>query len=141
MVVDRRLMDTYLAELDRWVRLLEEERGRSVAELEADPVRAYGVQHLLQICIETLVNCANHLSSECGLRVPRNQAESFRNLQAAGAVDAETADTLVQMARFRNLVVHRYWQVDLRRVHAILQDHLEDFRSAARQIHEFVDKQ
>lgn len=140
MVVDRRLVQSYLADLDRYLRLLETERQRALAELTADPVRAYGVQHLLQICIETLVNLANHLCSECGLPVPRSYAESFRNLEQQGIVQPATASTLVQMTRFRNLIVHRYWEVDMGRVYVILQDHLDDIRAAAAEISHYLDQ-
>lgn len=135
LVVNRSLMDAHLADLDRHVAMLERERGKSAAGFAADPIRALGVQHGLQICIETVANMANHLSAECGFGAARSYVETFQNLQRGGVVrDAELASRLVQMARFRNLVVHRYWDVDMDRVLDILENHLEDFRAVARDI-------
>lgn len=34
---------------------------------------------------------------------------------------------MIPMARFRNLLVHQYGQVDDRRLHRILQTNLDDF--------------
>lgn len=38
------------------------------------------------------------------------------------------------MTRFRNLVVHLYWQVDNRRVYQILQDNLGDLAAFRQQV-------
>ena len=35
------------------------------------------------------------------------------------------------MAKFRNLLVHVYWQVDYRRVHAVMRENLGDLRAFA----------
>lgn len=139
MVVDRRLVDHHLADLERHVRLLEEERGRPRGEIEADPVRAAGVQHLLQIAVETVSNLANHLAAECGWETPRSYVDSLANLHRHGVVrEAGLARRLEQMARFRNLVVHRYWEVDMGEVYRILQDHLDDFREVAEAVRRYL---
>jgi uncharacterized protein YutE (UPF0331/DUF86 family) len=47
-------------------------------------------------------------------------------------VPENLAQNLVNMARFRNLLVHLYWKVNDERLYEILQSHLQD-------IEEFVD--
>lgn len=42
------------------------------------------------------------------------------------------------MARFRNLVVHRYWKVDLKEVYRLLQEHLGDLTEAGRAVAAFL---
>ena len=139
MVVDRRTVDTHLQELEEAVRLLRQEAGRSLEELVADPVRAFGVQHLLQISIEGLANVANHLAAECGWETPRSYLASFANLSRHGIItEAGLAERLEQMARFRNLVVHRYWKVEMHEVYRILQEHLGDLTATGAAIARFL---
>ena len=38
------------------------------------------------------------------------------------------------MARFRNLLVHKYWDVDYARVYDVLREHLGDLREFVRAI-------
>lgn len=44
------------------------------------------------------------------------------------------------MSRFRNLIVHRYWDVDYGRVHQTLQSSLEDFARYARAVLSYLDQ-
>jgi uncharacterized protein YutE (UPF0331/DUF86 family) len=139
LVVDRRTIDVHLQELETAVRLLRQEAARTLEQLMEDPVRAFGVQHLLQISIEGLANISNHLAAECGWETPRSYLASFANLHRHGVVpDAELAERLEQMARFRNLVVHRYWKVDMAEVYRILQHHLADLTAAGEAVARYL---
>ncbi len=42
--------------------------------------------------------------------------------------DSDFCDTLVQMAKFRNRLVHLYWQIDDVQVLEIIQSRLDDFK-------------
>ena len=43
------------------------------------------------------------------------------------------------MAKFRNLLVHVYWKVDYRQVHAAMRENLEDLRAFAGEIVALLD--
>ncbi len=66
-----------------------------------------------------------HICSADGLGVPSTYAESFDYLERERIVDSSLSDDLRAMARFRNLVVHAY--ADVERVYEILTTRLKDF--------------
>jgi hypothetical protein len=66
---------------------------------------------------------ATVISSE-GYEPPGSYADIFRVLRDEGSVDEELAERLVAMARFRNLLVHAYADVDEDRVLRILHTSL-----------------
>jgi uncharacterized protein YutE (UPF0331/DUF86 family) len=43
------------------------------------------------------------------------------------------------MAKFRNVLVHLYLEVDLRRVYRYLQENLDDFEAFARYVGEWLE--
>jgi uncharacterized protein YutE (UPF0331/DUF86 family) len=45
------------------------------------------------------------------------------------------------MARFRNILVHRYWQVEPERVLRYARENLEDFEGFLRSVGQFVGQQ
>ena len=47
-----------------------------------------------------------------GFRTPEDYADTFKVLSERGAFDEEFTKTLSQMARFRNRLVHIYWEID-----------------------------
>jgi hypothetical protein len=77
------------------------------------------------------------LSNEV-IGVPATSQEAIELLRDVGVFPATFADTLVQMARFRNLLVQIYAQVDIERVYDHLQSHLDDFGQCAQYVLQFL---
>ena len=58
--------------------------------------------------------------------------------EEAGAFDREFADRLMEMARFRNRLVHFYFKVDDALVRKILEESLADLDRFSRDFRRFV---
>jgi uncharacterized protein YutE (UPF0331/DUF86 family) len=93
----------------------------------ADERNLLAVMHLLLIAIEATAAICTHLAAKTAERAPDSYADCFDWLHAEGKVDDELAARLIQMARFRNPLVHRYWNVDSTRVLAYARQNLGDF--------------
>ena len=92
----------------------------------------------LLIAIEAALQICFHVSAQRLHRVPAENAECFGMLGEAGMLDAELVENLQRMARFRNVLIHRYWEVDYVRVYDILQEHLDDLRRFVQVIAELL---
>ena len=123
-------------------------RGRDLAAFAeltaeqylADPRGVYASKYLLLTGIEDALAVANHVIASEGYRAPADYADAFRSLHQAGVLGADLAERLEGMARFRNLLVHQYDDVDDRRVHGIMRQDLEDLdRFAAAVLQAFPD--
>jgi uncharacterized protein YutE (UPF0331/DUF86 family) len=62
-------------------------------------------------------------------RAPASYAECFEGLRGLDVVDDQLSGRLVQMAPFRNLLVHRYWVVEPERVLRYARENLGDFEA------------
>lgn len=82
----------------------------------------------LLIAIEAALQICFHVSAQKLQRAPESYSDCFGLLHEAGFLSRSLAHDLQQMARFRNMLVHTYWEVDYERVYEILQGHLEDLR-------------
>lgn len=125
-MVDPQKARTLLAHYRRYRRYLDELAQRSDDELRADFVAMGAVQHYLLLLIETILDLAGHLISSEGWDPPRSYADTFRVVRDEGLVPADLADRLMAMARFRNVLVHLYADVDQDRVLGALRQSLED---------------
>ena len=70
----------------------------------------------------------NHIISRNGYRVPEDYGDTFRVMGEVGALDTDFSDDLRNMAKFRNRLVHLYWEVDDLQLYEILQNRLVDFK-------------
>jgi uncharacterized protein YutE (UPF0331/DUF86 family) len=74
------------------------------------------VLHLWQ-ATQIVIDLAVSACVALGLGSPPTYGDAFRMLGDEGVIDDELAARLVRAAGFRNVVVHAYADLDLRRVH------------------------
>ncbi len=79
------------------------------------------------IAIEAVVDICNHIISKNAFRLPNDYADTFNVLGEKDLIDKDLVIRLKNMARFRNRLVHIYWNVDDKAVYEILQSDLDDF--------------
>ncbi|MCL4303199.1 MAG: DUF86 domain-containing protein [Anaerolineae bacterium] len=111
------------------------------ADFFADERNLYTVMHLLLICIEAVAGICNHLLAKTAREAPASYAECFEGLRELDILDEPLQNHLIQMARFRNILVHRYWQVEPERVLRYARENLDDFDNYLHQIGQFVGRQ
>ena len=96
-----------------------------------DEIRQASVERFFQLAIESCLNIGNRLLSlfqfEIPVETPETYADIFKGMQKLGIVDEKFAERLVRMAKFRNVLVHLYWEIDRKEIYRMLQKNLEDF--------------
>jgi uncharacterized protein YutE (UPF0331/DUF86 family) len=85
----------------------------------------------LLTAIEAALNLCFHVAAKKLRRVPEEYAQCFSFLAEANLISHTLAERLAAMARFRNLLVHLYWNVDYGQVYDILSNNLEDLETFA----------
>ena len=139
---DRYFIEDSLGALEDNLAFLVEVSGRPRDEFVGSREACYSAAYALMICIESVAGIAAHLIASTTSSKPGGMASSFEVLRAEGILTSDQlVSNLVQMSRFRNLIVHRYWKVDYETVYNILKDHLEDFREFAQQVLEYADRE
>jgi uncharacterized protein YutE (UPF0331/DUF86 family) len=109
-------------------------------EFFADERNLYTIMHLLLICIEAVGSICNHLLAKTAYKAPASYSECFEGLRELNILDESLQDNLIQMARFRNILVHRYWQVDSDQVLRYARKNLADFENYLYSIGQFVGR-
>ncbi|CAA9231275.1 MAG: hypothetical protein AVDCRST_MAG77-1025 [uncultured Chloroflexi bacterium] len=97
------------------------------AQFTADFVLLGSAKYYLMTAIEACLDLAQHVIARRGWRTPNSYADTFDVLAEHGLVPADFLPRLRSMARFRNRLVHLYWDVDPQTLYALLQSNLGDF--------------
>lgn len=124
--------------VDRNLRKLD---GLDFSELEDDFWMQQAVKHTLQEVIEACIDIANHIIASQGFERPDEYRGYFRVLGDEGVIERDLADRLGDMAGFRNILVHRYADVDMDKVHSILRNDLTDVEDFVAQVHDWVQRE
>ncbi len=130
-MVDKPKLDQMLSNLRRYLGVL---RGLAATPREAflgNADKIGNAKYHLVIAVEWCIDIANHVIASESYRFQRDNADSFAVLVAEGILPGESREPLEAMARFRNRLVHLYWDVDDLRIHDYLQEGLSDIESLA----------
>ena len=125
-MVDVAVVQRKLSQLDTYLQQVREFAAITLEEYQGDWKIQRIVERTLQMMIETCVDIANHVVSDRGMRSPTSYADTFQVLKENSIVDDSLYESLVKMAKFRNIVVHQYEGVDAGIVLTILKSHLLD---------------
>jgi uncharacterized protein YutE (UPF0331/DUF86 family) len=75
-----------------------------------------------------------------GFRRAEEFSEMFKVLKEEEVIGKELATRLEDMARFRNLLVHRYGEVDDKRVLELIKHNLKDIEEFEKAIEKFIEE-
>lgn len=125
---DQEKMVKLVSELRKSVARLTDIAKLPQDEFLNDPDKIGSTKYHFIVAIESSIDMCNHIISRNGYRVPEDYGDTFRVMGEVGALDTDFSDDLRNMAKFRNRLVHLYWEVDDQQLYEILQNRLVDFK-------------
>jgi uncharacterized protein YutE (UPF0331/DUF86 family) len=137
--VDAALVRRHLLALDGALTNLRSHAGRSLEQLAASSDERWAVERGLQLCAQNALDVATHLAAAAGIDAP-DYATAVDRLAGLGALPPEFARRFRAVAGFRNVLVHGYLEVDLARVHDVLNVRLGDFAEFARHVESYLKR-
>ena len=129
--MDERIKE-HLKLLNKYYLLLAEIQKKPYKDFENDAILQGSSERFLQLAIESCLNIGNRLISleqfNKPTDTPETYADIFVQLRNIGVIDSPFCDRFVKMAKFRNRLVHLYWEIDKKMLYEIIRDNLEDFK-------------
>ncbi len=118
----------------------ERDRVRSFKEYVDNTRLRKAVERSLQVAVEACLDVGRRLIALEGFRYPEGNRDVFQVLGEEEAVPQELLPALLDMARFRNLIVHDYAKIDDAKVYGILKKRTGDFDEYARAIVAYLER-
>ena len=126
-MVKPEVIENRIKKLQDYLEKLVELKNINKNEFISDFRNSNSAKYLLQVSIECCLDISNHIIASEKFRSPDDYADSFRVLNEQKIVPDSLIDRLIEMAKFRNRIVHVYWEVDEDLVYDIIQNYLSDF--------------
>ena len=140
MTIDKFSIEEKLRKLMETISFLEEYRKVPKEDFIRDHTINGAACHYLVLGIEIIVDIGNHLLSEVFQVKTTEYSEIIEKLGEVKIVPEDFATENIDMARFRNLLIHNYIKVDLNKVYNNLQKAPNIFRKFAKYFQEFLEK-
>lgn len=97
-------------------------------EFIGNPHLVASAKYHLIVGIEAAIDLSNHLISQNRWRAPVDYADTFRIMEQHGFFDGELSSRLQDMARFRNRIIHLYWNIDNDMIYDVLRADIRDIK-------------
>ncbi len=139
MTLNPGVVRTRSAEIEESVERLESLAALPLADFLADQDAQDIACYRLLVAIEASLALCLHVSTRRLRTAPADYAGCFALLEDAEILAPDLTERLKHMAGLRNPLVHAYWNVDHRQVHAALRKNLGDFRAFSAAIVSLLD--
>ncbi len=100
----------------------------------------YSLRYLLIEAVESMANICNHILARIAGQLPKGYPDCFEKLSDARIITRELGEKLKKLASLRNIIIHKYWDIDDRKVFKSAKENIGDFEEFLRQINEFIKK-
>ncbi|MFZ3384936.1 MAG: DUF86 domain-containing protein [Candidatus Methanoperedens sp.] len=95
-------------------------------------------KHSLQESIEACLDIGSHIIAENGFRRAEDYKDIYKVLEEQKIIDQGLSARLQEMAKFRNLLVHRYGKIDTKRIFIIMSEDIKDIKQFASTILKYI---
>jgi uncharacterized protein YutE (UPF0331/DUF86 family) len=133
-MVDEEIFVTKLEHIDEFLDDLEEMRGMSRPSYRDDTVVQRAVERTLMNLVQTCIDLAAHVRRAEGLDTADSSKSEIDALVGAGIVDSDTGAKLKEAVGFRNVLAHRYGEVDHDLVYDVLHEDLHWFEQFGQEL-------
>jgi len=137
-LLDRERIREKLADLESYIRELEEVLPEDVDVYLASLEKRRATERILQLSVEVVLDICAMLVSVLILGVLGEENVLFEKLVCAKVISEGMKHRLQSMRGFRNILVHEYASVDDRLVFETAMDRREDLRAFGREILKFL---
>ncbi len=130
-----------LEKLQEYVKILNSYKKSSIQDINEDFTLRGAVERYLEVSLECVLDIGEMVISKEGFRKPETYKEVIVILGEAGIFPIEFAERFAEAAKFRNILVHMYAEVDVGMVYDVLQNNLGDFDEFAKYIAAYLEKE
>lgn len=133
-------IENKLFRLNENIKFIDDILKKPDKDILADRPLYYGLQHLLQISIEIITDIGSNILAEEFKINPKTYADVILALGEKNIIGQKFAEEQAEMAKFRNILVHDYDNLDEKKVLEYSHSASEIFQSFGKAFYDFLDK-
>ncbi len=126
--------------MTQYVIELEEMLPSSQKEYVHNLVDKRACEKTIELAIETVIDICSLIVSHYKLGAPSSEEDILTTLEMKKVLTSKTVAKVREMKGFRNIIVHRYGEVNDTKAYSFLNTELEDFEIFKKEIITFLKK-
>jgi uncharacterized protein YutE (UPF0331/DUF86 family) len=138
--LENSVLNRLFTEMDESLRKL-----RSLSKLSEDEFLGHyekidTAKYNFIVAIEAIIDICNRIISKRELGFPQDYSDVIKLMSQEGVLEGDLVGRLVEMVKFRNMLVHLYWKIENDRLYQYLKENLGDFEAFKEAIRKYLKK-
>ncbi len=138
--MDKKRILSMLDQLDEYYKELREILPKNFKNYQKTIIKRSN-ERITQLLIEICIDTSNFLFKELKLGLPEEEENVFEKLANNKVISESMSNKLKKMKRFRNILIHRYGQINDKTAYENVKKNSKDFIEFKKEILEFVKEQ
>lgn len=127
-----------MVDLQNYLQELEPILSYKSGDIISDNLKLRTVERLFQLIVDTTVDVNTHIINESGLDVPNDYQSTFIILAKNKILPVEFAEQIAPSVGLRNLVVHKYGRVDVKKMVDDIKSEISDYLEYLKLLHAYL---
>lgn len=137
-MADKKRILKKLDEMDSYLKELHGALPKDFQEYMDSTEKRRACERVLHISIECVIDILSQISKDLKTGTPADEEDMFDKLEKKGIISKQLSVTLKTMKGFRNILVHRYAEVEDELVFEFLKNNLKDFSAFKKEVLKFL---
>ncbi len=109
-------------------------------EFEGDRILHTGIYKEIEFAIQNILDICVVINSDLSLGSPETEDTILDHLEKSKTLDKKITDKIRLMKRFRNILIHRYGDIDDKKAFDSINEGFDDFEQIVNEIENFLKK-
>ncbi|MBM2817823.1 MAG: hypothetical protein HW401_413 [Parcubacteria group bacterium] len=139
-MIDKELVKNKMADMEEYFKKLDHILKYGSREIIEDSLKLHSVERLFQLIVDTALDINTHIITASGFSMPDDSYSTFVVLGENKVLSMDFALRIAPSVGLRNLIVHKYGKVDLKRMVDDVAKEIGDYIEYLKLVNSFLDK-
>jgi uncharacterized protein YutE (UPF0331/DUF86 family) len=139
-MIDKELINSKLSDIQNDLSELLPLLNIETEEIIADNLKLHTVERLFQLIVDAAIDVNTHIIQESDFKTPADYQSTFLILGESKVLPMDFALKIAPSVGLRNLIVHKYGRVDLKRMIDDIKNEIGDYLKYLKLVEKFLEK-
>lgn len=133
-------IEKHISDIIDAIEIVEDNFPENFKDFSVLGLKKDGIYKKVEFAIENVIDICNIINSDLRLGIPDIEEGIFLNLENKKIFDKKIINIIRNMKRFRNVLVHRYGNIDDKLAYEEIKKGFEDFEIVINEFEMFLKK-
>lgn len=139
-MIDKDLIQSKMYDIQGYYKEIEPITKESVKDIIENKLKLRTLERLFQLIVDAAVDINTHIISESGFQVPNDYQGTFTTLYENKILPVDFALKIAPSVGLRNLIVHKYGDVNLKKMIEDIKNEISEYLDYLKYINEYLEK-